>query len=450
VNSFHRILPYAICFLACTAVDLFYFSNGLIFSDEKRYFESAIRLATTGEFWVGNDRAWEMPGTAVLYSIPMWLFGPETAIRTIRFIQSILVVVQCAIVASIAGRIVQKNVATLVAAYITAIYPFFLFYQGLLLSETLFDTLLIASLASLYIWLEKGGRIDASFTMTCVLFVGATLTKATLTMFPPFVMAASAWLAGKTARRSVAVLAAAFVLYSLLLLPWWVRNYEILGAFVPFTTSAAQNLYLGNNALNQDGGADWATDVDVDTVHRLREMPGEIERQREFSRLATSYMMEHPLTVTRVAIKKLARFWSPIPNTEQYRGIYAIVSAATFGTVFGLALVGIFRLRRQWRLLVPILAVIGYFSLLHAVVIASIRYRLPLEPLLIVLAAEPIASILEGSVARRPTRKAADRKSAGRTDNSHAPWGPGLQSLYGRCAAAERSHAQLRIVDAQD
>ena len=51
-------------------------------------------------------------------------------------------------------------------------------------------------------------------------------------------------------------------------------------------------------------------------------------------------------------------------------------------------------LGRQWRLLAPFYVVIGYFTFVHVVTIASLRYRFPIEPLLIVLAADPIAALI--------------------------------------------------------
>jgi hypothetical protein len=42
-------------------------------------------------------------------------------------------------------------------------------------------------------------------------------------------------------------------------------------------------------------------------------------------------------------------------------------------------------------MLLPIGLLMAYFTFVHAVTIASLRYRLPLEPFLIVLAAEPLA-----------------------------------------------------------
>jgi len=49
----------------------------------------------------------------------------------------------------------------------------------------------------------------------------------------------------------------------------------------------------------------------------------------------------------------------------------------------------------------PLVLTIGYFTLLYVVTISSVRYRLPIEPLLIALAAQPLPAGLLGLLARR-------------------------------------------------
>jgi hypothetical protein len=44
--------------------------------------------------------------------------------------------------------------------------------------------------------------------------------------------------------------------------------------------------------------------------------------------------------------------------------------------------------------LAPLYLVFGYFTFVHIVTIASLRYRFPIEPLLIVLAAEPTTALI--------------------------------------------------------
>jgi hypothetical protein len=237
-----------------------------------------------------------------------------------------------------------------------------------------------------------------------VLFALATLTKATLTFLPPLLMAATAWIAGASLRRSLTILATALCLYAACLAPWWIRNATLFHSFVPMTTGAAMNLYLGNNPHNLTGGISWAADVDYAEAQRILATPDEVERQRTFSRLALDYIKAEPLTFVRNAVKKFVRFWNVVPNTAEYQTpLYAAVTALSFGPVLLLALFCAAWHWRQWRVLAPIYLMIGYFTFVHVVTIASLRYRLPIEPLLIMLAAAPLGALAKWYCRQRGT-----------------------------------------------
>ena len=51
------------------------------------------------------------------------------------------------------------------------------------------------------------------------------------------------------------------------------------------------------------------------------------------------------------------------------------------------------RLARDWRRLSPILIFTAFLTAVHMVVVASIRFRFPIEPFLIVLAAAQAANL---------------------------------------------------------
>jgi len=400
-RSAYQKLPYLACFLVCVAIDLFFFPATTVFPDEQRFLASATRLAASGEFWVGADRAWEMPGTALFYAPAVWAFGAQGAIIVIRIAQAVLLAAQVALIASIARRVFGKPTVAFVAACVAAFYPFLLFYQGLLLSETLFNTLLLGGVAALFWWRDRGLRFDVAFVLTCLLFAAATYTKATLTILPPLLLAVAAWGAGVTWRRTIAVLVAASCLYAAFMSPWWIRNASVLHAFVPFTTSSAMNLYLGNNRNNPHVGIDWAHDAEPDVVAALNALPDELARQRGYAKAARDYIESNPTTFVRNAALKFLRFWNVVPNASDYRSpFYAIVSIASFGPILVLALACALRQWRRWRVLAPIYMLIGYFTFIHIVTIASLRYRLPIEPLLIVMAAEPLTAFI-AAVRRR-------------------------------------------------
>lgn len=400
-TQFHRVLPILVCLVACAVIDLAYFPPHTVFPDEQRFVSSAARLVANGEFRVGADVAWEMPGTALFFGPFIRLFGVDGAVVPIRLCQALLLATQCALVAFIAGALVRDRLAALVAAWMTALYPFFLYYQGLLLSETLFNTLLLAGVAATYAWRARGLHIGGMLVVACACFAGATYVKATLTVLPPLLLAVTAWSAGASWRRIAAVLLAAACLYTGFLSPWWIRNANLLGHFVPFTTSSAQNLYLGNNPRNQDAGIDWGSDVEADVVARIAALPDEIARQRAFNDAATGYIKTHPATFVQNAFKKFVRFWNVVPNAAEFKGgIYAAISLVSFGPMLLLAIAGVACGWRSWREFAPILLIIGYFTAVHSVTIASLRYRLPLEPLLIALAAGPAAALLSIAAGR--------------------------------------------------
>jgi 4-amino-4-deoxy-L-arabinose transferase-like glycosyltransferase len=381
---------------ASLIIDIWFFPGRTVFPDEQRFLSAAVRLAEDGQYWVLASRAWEMPGTALFYTPWVWLFGKTGAIIPVRFVQALLLIAQSALAAVIAWRIFGAGKEALIAATIVAIYPFFLFYQGLLLSEPLFDFLLLAAFAALYWWRDRGLRADYTLVLACACFAIATLTKATLTMLPPFLFAVLVWASGARIGRVGKVLLIATCFYSACLAPWWARNAAVLGTFVPFTTSSAHNLYLGNNPNSRDGGIDWSTNVDQAFVAAVSAMPDELDRQRAYSRAAIDYIKTNPVDFIGAAAIKFTRFWNPLPNATEFRGgIYAVIGALSYGPILLLALWCAVSQRAYWASLSPILLLVLYFTVLHAVVIASLRYRLPLESLLIVLAARPLALLID-------------------------------------------------------
>lgn len=399
------------CLVVCWTVDLFYFPRTAEFGDEPRYLASAERLASTGEFWVmggkpwpaiGADRAWEMPGTALFFAPAVAALGPDRAVLAIRFVQSLLLALQCILVAAIARRVFADRRVALIAAGITAVYPFFVFYQGLLHSETLFITLLLTSVLALYRWRDRGMRVDSSLVLVCFSFTAAAMVKATLTLFAPLLVGATAWAAGAGRRKSIQTVVAATGLCAAFMAPWWIRNGLVLHRFVPFTTGSGYNFYLGNNPTYGAPGVDGSGNYDPVVVARLKPLP-EVERQRAFKQEATRFILDHPGRTLVAAGGKFIRFWNVIPNTVEFRvSIYPLVCALSYGPVLLLAIMSSIRYRRRWRDFAPFYLIIGYFTAIHIVTMASLRYRLPIEPLLIILAASVLGQFFSGPGRNEP------------------------------------------------
>ena len=380
----------ACALLLYTIYNFMYLPPRRILPDEHRFIESAVELAETGEFRVRGKRAWEMPGMALLSAALYKVAGSKNGlILFARALQSVLLIITAVLVYRVAMYLFRDRLAATISYGITLFYPFFVFYQGVLTSETVFIVLLVTGMLWLYKWEHAGFRIDHNLFLAMVAFALAVYIKATLSILPPLLAGAFALLAGRSPGRAGRALVFSSLVYGLCLSPWWFRNYRVLDDFVPFTTSSARVLYSGNNPMNRSGGGlrgrDWVPIEAYDTLP-------ELEWAKAYQREAVAYIKEKPGVFLALAVTRFGRFWRLYAYAEEWRRpIYIVVSVLSFGTILLFALVGSIRTRKMWRRIVPIYLLIGFFTLVHVVSISSIRYRLPLEPFLIALAALPMA-----------------------------------------------------------
>lgn len=177
-----------------------------------------------------------------------------------------------------------------------------------------------------------------------------------------------------TSRRiwAIGYLAAFLVIVT----PWWVRNYRVFHRFVPFSTEGGCTLWVGNNPLADGGGlcppSYFPANLD------------EIQRDQWHYEQALAYIFNNPRRTASLALSKLARFWGVVPRVGSR--FTKIVAAGAYIPMFGFAAAALWIWRRRMREFLPILALAAYYSLTQTIFPSVMRYRLPLEPLLIALA----------------------------------------------------------------
>ncbi len=98
-----------------------------------------------------------------------------------------------------------------------------------------------------------------------------------------------------------------------------------------------------------------------------------------------------------LAAKKVAGLWRPLPRTVQLsHGWPARLSLAAWLLTMPAAAFGALLAARHWRTAGWLLILPVYTTLLHVAFATSLRYRMPLEPGLIVLAAWGYAEAWRG------------------------------------------------------
>jgi len=380
-----------IAFIIYQLVNFLYFPLHTIYPDESRFISEAIKFGQSFQFYTGSERAWEMPLTAIIYGLFYKLIGTKVGlIIVIRIFQSLLVILNAFLIYKISEIIFKNKIQSLIAFIIMLFYPFFIYYQGLLLSETIFITILLIAFYFIYKWYESDFQLNKYFLLSNVFLILGLYFKATLSILPPFLISGFYFFNKFNLKFFLKIFIYSFLICLIVLSPWLIRNYIIFNKLIIFTTSSGANLYLGNNKNNKDGGCDWNKDVDKKLVVKIKKL-SEIEQNKVFKEKALEFIKKHPHIFLRLAVMKLKRFYNIEFNNKNLRkSKLNYISIFSYGIIFILFLVSIILNRKNWRKLSVIYILFIYFTLLHMIVIASIRYRLPLEPFMILLASYTI------------------------------------------------------------
>jgi 4-amino-4-deoxy-L-arabinose transferase-like glycosyltransferase len=302
--------------------------------------------------------AYRMPG----YPIFIALCGGSPMV--VRWIQAIIDASNI-FAAYLLARTFLSRKNSLAAAALIAINPFLIYFSGLILSETLCTAMILWSIV---LCLSKKNIAGPILIALSVLVRPSGLLLALLL---PLVAGAK--------RIHIAI---GLLTLILMLSLWAWRNQTILGKWIWLTTNDGITQYDGFNP-NATGASNQQFAQHIPYLQQI----DEVDRNAYLSTQAHEYMRTHPARIFSLAIAKLARTFSPVPLSEQFsRPMYLAIAAVYSLPVFFLALIGLLRGPGGSRMKLLLLTVPIYFALIHAFSVGSLRYRLPAEPFLAILA----------------------------------------------------------------
>jgi hypothetical protein len=167
------------------------------------------------------------------------------------------------------------------------------------------------------------------------------------------------------------------------LLPWAWRNHSVCGHWVLTTLWSGPSLYDG---LNPDANGD--SNMDFFDRDNLMAKMTEWDVDQHYKAAAWKYARENPGHAVELTFRKVWRYWKPWPSAQEFGGLWkGLLVAGFFVPLCVLAGRGGWLSRHQpWSWLLT-LGPILYFAAIHAVFVGSLRYRLPAEYPLCVLAA---------------------------------------------------------------
>jgi 4-amino-4-deoxy-L-arabinose transferase-like glycosyltransferase len=285
----------------------------------------------------------------------------------------------------------------LAGAFLSALSPQSVGSSVLLLSEMLFAFFLILNLYCFAVWQKNRKKLSSVHSHLWAGLTGVTVALATYvrpTWLPVmFVIGVYLlWQEKGSARITLPLMIAGSCLLSLL--PWAIRNQHVTGHWVWTTLWMGPSLYDGLNS-DADGSSQMAF-FDRESVMSTQGMT-EYEMNRHYRDRALDFVKAHPGQAISLMARHALRYWSPWPNAEQLRSNLLIPIAVAGFTIpfFLLSIYGAIRSGDEWWKLAVCLAPVLAFGVIHSVFVGSVRYRLPAEFPLAVLAGVGLVSLVE-------------------------------------------------------
>jgi len=360
--------------------------------------DQSVMLGDPGAYREVGKSLWATGQMNALYFMPLYpalvaVFGPGWPQLLIDIALSTALVW---LIYELTDAIFASKRAAVLAAAFAAVYPYFIFYSIVGLTETLFMVLLLSA----YLCWYRNAYIAAS-----VFSVLGILTRPVLDPLAPLLLLYFAIaIRGLSIKAAAKYLAIYVGIYCVLMAPWWLHNYKAYQTFVRLNLGSGVALLSGNSPSNQSGGIDNNLNA---TMAPFAEIADPVARDKAMQRAALNYIKEDPGRFLIQAAKRFQRFWSPWPLTEEYsRPLYKLISFCSFIPVLLLALVFVVLYGRTYfRRIAPLLLFIVYLNSLHLVFPASLRYRLPVEPFLIILAAAGAVHLVDRWSQKKPSRE---------------------------------------------
>ncbi len=198
----------------------------------------------------------------------------------------------------------------------------------------------------------------------------------------PIIACGFAWCLIQNRRKSLLTATASILLCVALSVPWTVRNYIQLHAFVPLRSNLGYELWQGNR-VGSDGFflADLHPNVNA-TEFRRYEQLGEVGYMREKLVTATRRISENRGWFAALTAKRAMYFWGGISRQKSS----LVVTYISLTTIFGF--VGLIRLSRSNKSLAAFLfGTLMLFPIPYYTTHPDYRFRLVIDPVLVALTA---------------------------------------------------------------
>lgn len=317
-----------------------------------------------------------------------------------RLAQAIIVGILQPYLAFLIGRRVFNQTVGLTSAALTAIYGYFIYYAAALMTESFY---IVAIMLSLYLAIlltdlraasdskpGVGQIIKWGLALGIVLGI-AILLRQLFLLFIPFLFLWVLWRAGK---NQFGTLVVSGVVILIIILPFTLFNYIRFNRFVLLNTNAGFAFFWGNHPIY----GNHFEPILPDNMGSYQDLIPENIRDLDEAALdqellirGIQFVLDDPVRYLRLSISRIPPYFKFWPSSESSL-VSNIVRVGSFGILLPFILYGLVLsfIRRKRPLSKQTLSVlylyIAVYSAMHVLSWTLIRYRLPVDAILVIFA----------------------------------------------------------------
>lgn len=375
--------------------------------DQRSYHMLAQRLLAGHGFTVAADW-WPMtrsgaPTAHWSYLYTLYLAGSYTLFGVHplapRVIQAVLVGLLWPLLTFRIGRRLAGERIGLLAAAWSGFYGYFVYYAAALMTEPFFITAILWSL-DLALGMAAGRRDLRRWLLLSLATGTAVLLRQSYLLFVPFLLG-WAWTADHRG-RAVELLAwsrlrgplLALAVLAALILPWTLRNYHAFGRFVLLNTNAGYAFFWANHPVY---GAEFTGILPAHTSYQSL-VPQELRHLDEAAldsalmARGLAFVVDDPGRYALLSLSRVKTYFMFWPSSDSL-ALSNVVRVLSFGVALPFMLWGLALGLGRWRSWSLLYLFVLIYTGIHLLSWALVRYRLPVDAVLLVFAAAALEDL---------------------------------------------------------
>jgi 4-amino-4-deoxy-L-arabinose transferase-like glycosyltransferase len=347
------------------------------------------------------------------------IFGPYPLVA--RVIQAIIVGVLHPFIAYCIGKKLFGKNTGYVTAGITALYIYYIYYGAALMTEPFYITSILFSLF-ISMQLAESTRRDQDIRLGIALgiSIGVTLLlRQVFLLFIPFLFL-WIWTVRFIRSRNLPFVSTALsiALIVLFILPVTLYNYSRFGRFVLLNTNSGYAFFWGNHPIY---GTKFIPILPSGTYQRL--IPLEVRHldeaalDQELLQRGLRFVLDDPKRYTLLSLSRIPTYFMFWPSADS-EALSNISRVASFGITWPFMLWGLIlsvkkvvsKKGREFLNLILspeglLMIFVVIYSVVHLLTWALIRYRLPVDAVLIPFAALAVVDIMRRIAVMYPAKE---------------------------------------------